>query len=171
VGPALLLLAFEPAMRRLRRRLSKCALDDVDALIMASLIGAAETVRTDGHAVIMRLHRAMVRAVLKHAVAKYPGTTDEELPETQQASIPWHEDQEPFVRCAAQEVLRISASIPGATAAVLARAGYVGAGVVVEGEPSRSAKEPRAVRNRLYAKSRRALVQLRTALAKGDNNE
>jgi hypothetical protein len=169
--PALLLLAFEPAMWRLRRRLSKSGLDDLDALIMASLVGAAETVRTDGHAVVLRIHRAMVRAVLKHAMAKHPDATDEELPEAPQASIPWYEDQEPFVHCAAREVLRVSASIPGATAAVFARAGFVGVSVVAEGEPSLSAKERRAVRHRSYAKNRRALVRLRMALAKGDTGE
>jgi hypothetical protein len=162
--PALLLLAFAPAMRRLRLRLAGSGLHDVDELILASLLGAATTVRTDGHAVVLGLHRAMARAVFKHAKAQDTAATEETLPPTQQARIPWHEDQEPFVHCAAREVVRISASIPGATTALFVRARFVDVSVGVEGEEPTSPEERQALRNRLYARNSRALVRLRAAL-------
>jgi hypothetical protein len=162
--PALLLLAFEPAMRRLRLRLSASGVDDLDEVIQASLLGAAATVRTDGNAVVLRLHRAMARAVFKHATGQDAAATEETLPPTQQASIPWHEDQEPFVHYAAREVVRISASIPGATTALFVRARFVDVSVGVEGEAPSSPEERQALRHRLHVRNSRALVRLRAAL-------
>ena len=164
----MLILAFEPAIRRLRSRLKAGGSEEAEQTVIFALLEAAETVPVDGASVALNVQRAMARNAFRSLRAlRNQGTRvpldemlDEDLPE-----VSWRIDQSAFVRCAVREILRASAGGPGEAETLVA-----GAGVVTTPErfsPEQAALPPREkkrVHSRIRQRSRRAVARLRKTL-------
>jgi hypothetical protein len=124
--PAMLLLAFEPVLRKLGKRVDARDDEDVEQLLVAALLEATDKVRTDAPAILLQVRwETSYRLFQSLRKGQRPGVevSLEQLVEV--AEVPWHRDQPAFVRCAAREVLRACEKIPGATEVLLVRAGIL----------------------------------------------
>ena len=115
---ALLVLAFAPAMRSLRGGLvRRHPAEEVDQALIAALLESAERVEVEGaRRIMMSVQRGMMRYALRSLDVEEPG---EIVPlDDSVGDVPWHLDAQPFVECAAREVLEASKRVPGATRAL-----------------------------------------------------
>jgi hypothetical protein len=162
--PAMLILAFEPALRRLCLRVDAATRgEDVEQELVGSLLEAAATVRVSATPLVMTLHRATARKFFRRLHARTPRGVEVALDE-QTPEVPWHCEQPAFVQCAAREVLRACERLPGATAAALARAGVGPGAERGEMQPEASPAEAKRARDRLRHRGDRVLARVRKAL-------
>jgi hypothetical protein len=163
---ALLILAFEPALWGLRRRVGGAvAGEDVDQELVESLLEAASTMNVGLAPVVLTLQRSTARKFFQRLRARWPKGVDVPL-DDETPEVPWHREQPAFVQCAAREVLRVCERVPGATAAALNRAGIAPSAETPDSSrpAAPSAAEARRLRDRLRHRDARVLARVRKAL-------
>ena len=167
--PAMLLLAFEPAVRRLARHLGNANDEEIDQLVVASFWEAIGGVRADTRAIVLAIRREAARKVYQSLRRARPAAAQVSLEDlVDVAEVPWHRDQTAFVQCAAREVLRACEKVPGAAEVLLARAGIVDERPTAE--PLREdlpASERSRMLCRLRHRRQRTVARVRRALGSG----
>jgi hypothetical protein len=162
---SLLLVAFEPAMKRIRKQVRR-VVEDASELVMLAFLEAAKTVKPSSAAMVMAFHRAAVRKV-RQKLPKKQAPIDEVTLHPGTPDVAWPHDPSPFVLCAAQEVLRECAKVPGGTQMARARAGVPPADADVEADAQAETTDPgerRRQRWRNHSRNQRVLHRVRSAL-------
>ena len=116
---AMLLLAFAPAMFGLRSGLvRRHPEDEVDQVLVASLLEAADAVQPEtAKCILLSIRQGMTRGALRKLRVDDPGALVPLCDDTV-GDVPWWADAQPFVACAAREVLEASKRVRGAPEAL-----------------------------------------------------
>jgi hypothetical protein len=161
----MLILVFAPALLRLRQRVGHGRVEDLEPMLVQSLLEAVDGVSARSAAVVLAVQRATARKLFQKLRARRPGAEQPFDPRTPE--VPWHREPTAFVVCAAREVLRACARVPGATEAAMACAGMAEQGDEAGDarEATRAtAAERRLARKRVQQRHARVLSRVREEL-------
>jgi hypothetical protein len=157
--PTLLILAFEPALRRLRRRTRWSGAEDLDPMLVEAFLEAVDATSLRSAAFVLSVQRATARKLFQKLRARRTAFLESELGD-EATDVPWHREPSAFTRCATHEVLRACARVPGGTEAAFTQAGLI--------DPPTSGTTSRArrmARDRARQRVERTLSRVRKELA------
>jgi hypothetical protein len=158
--PTLLILAFGPALRRLGRRAGGWRVEDLGQVLVQSLLEAVDGTSLRSVAFVLCVRRATARKLFQKLRARRQPRT-EPVEGERTPAVPWHREPSAFVTCAAREVLRACARVPGGVEAALSRAGVTGDDTP---DPDSMGTERRLASERARQRAERVLDRVRKEL-------